>query len=270
MDTLYTCCCCTQRLKGGISCLTQAIGNSVNLDIWDLTTLKILNWERHKAVILPDVALQNVGAGTEHSLKTRPVKLDTLELANSGDCGSTGTVQHEGNLPEVVWRSEHTNFLAIFSLLSELGHRCIPTKCQTLMEDTWKIVQVRWWNEKRKRLKWLSVPNADFNLAHIIKWLKSFMSDFNVEPWHTTIFIQYQTFQCKQHVTNVLSNREKSKSNWSLTISFFSKTFLPINNYEEVISWFSLLHHIGSIFKGSGLQGISDCKSLPLVKVFWS
>ena len=245
-------------------------GNSVNLDIWDLTTLKILNWERHKAVILPDVALQNVGAGTEHSLKTRPVKLDTLELANSGDCGSTGTVQHEGNLPEVVWRSEHTNFLAIFSLLSELGHRCIPTKCQTLMEDTWKIVQVRWWNEKRKRLKWLSVPNADFNLAHIIKWLKSFMSEFNVEPWHTVIFIQYQTFQCKQHVTNVLSNKEKSKSNWSLTISFFSKTFLPINNYEEVISWFSLLHHIGSIFKGSGLQGISDCKSLPLVKVFWS
>ena len=36
-----------------------------------------LDGERHKAVVLPDVPLEDVGAGAQHPLKPRPVQLDT-------------------------------------------------------------------------------------------------------------------------------------------------------------------------------------------------
>lgn len=52
----------------------------------------------NKAVVLLDVSLQDVRAGTQHSLEPRPVQFDTLEGSARDNSGSTGPVHQQGNL----------------------------------------------------------------------------------------------------------------------------------------------------------------------------
>lgn len=54
--------------------------------------------ELDKAVVLTDISLQDVLAGTENTLKTSSVQLDTFECAFSFDCCSTWSLQQESNL----------------------------------------------------------------------------------------------------------------------------------------------------------------------------
>ena len=54
-----------------LSHYTIIILHKENHDKWPL------DGERHKAVVLPDVPLEDVGAGAQHPLKSRPVELDT-------------------------------------------------------------------------------------------------------------------------------------------------------------------------------------------------
>ena len=53
-----------------LSHYTIIILHKENHDNWPL------DGERHEAVVLPDVPLEDVGAGAKHPLKPRPVKLD--------------------------------------------------------------------------------------------------------------------------------------------------------------------------------------------------
>ena len=57
-----------------------------------------LHYELDKAIVLGDVALQDVCAGSHHTLKALSVQLDTLEGASGNDGGSAGSVQDKGNL----------------------------------------------------------------------------------------------------------------------------------------------------------------------------
>lgn len=52
----------------------------------------------NKAVVLLNVSLQDVRAGTQHSLEPRPVQFDTLEGSARNNSGSTGPVHQQGNL----------------------------------------------------------------------------------------------------------------------------------------------------------------------------
>lgn len=82
-----------------------------------------LDGEGHEAVVLLDVPLQDVGAGTQHALKPGAVELDALERALGGDGGGAGPVQHQGDLAEVVRGAEQPDLLALLPLSSVLGHR---------------------------------------------------------------------------------------------------------------------------------------------------
>ena len=53
----------------------------------------------HETVILTDVPLENVLAGAQHALKSSAVQLHALECGLGCDCGSTGSLQKQCNLP---------------------------------------------------------------------------------------------------------------------------------------------------------------------------
>lgn len=54
--------------------------------------------EGNKAVVLLDVSLQDVRAGTQDSLKPRPVQFHTLEGSACDNSGGTGPVHQQGDL----------------------------------------------------------------------------------------------------------------------------------------------------------------------------
>ena len=81
-----------------------------------------LDREGHKAVVLTDVSLENVRARTQNSLEPRPVELDALERPHGGDGGGPGSVQHQGDLPEVVRGPQDPDLLALLPFVPELGH----------------------------------------------------------------------------------------------------------------------------------------------------
>lgn len=58
--------------------------------------------QRHKAVVLLDVAFENVRTGTQDALKARPVELHTLQRAAGDHGGGAGAVHQQGDLTEVV------------------------------------------------------------------------------------------------------------------------------------------------------------------------
>lgn len=57
-----------------------------------------LDCERYEAVVSLDVSLEDLGAGPEDALETRPVQLDALERTPSHNRGRPGSVQQEGDL----------------------------------------------------------------------------------------------------------------------------------------------------------------------------
>ena len=102
----------------------------IELDIEEEFGLKKLNVhlldrERYKTVVLTDVPLENIRAGTQHSLEPRPVELHALERAHGGHGGGARSVQHQSDLPEVVGWSEDADLLTVLSFVSELCHRGI-------------------------------------------------------------------------------------------------------------------------------------------------
>lgn len=54
--------------------------------------------ERNKAVVLLDVSLQDVRAGTKDSLEPRSVQFHTLQRSTGEDSGSAGSVHQQGDL----------------------------------------------------------------------------------------------------------------------------------------------------------------------------
>lgn len=52
----------------------------------------------NKAVVLLNISLQDVRAGTQDSLEPRPVQFDTLEGSACNNSGSTGPVHQQGDL----------------------------------------------------------------------------------------------------------------------------------------------------------------------------
>ena len=69
-----------------------------------------LHIELYKAVVMLDVSLEDLPAGTEDSLKSATVQLDTLELSSGDDGGSTGggSVTVRSHL---YIREENNNFI---------------------------------------------------------------------------------------------------------------------------------------------------------------
>lgn len=61
--------------------------------------------QRHKAVVLGDVTLQNVWARPQHPLKPGSVQLHTLERATRDHCGRSRPVQQQCNL---TWNGRQT------------------------------------------------------------------------------------------------------------------------------------------------------------------
>ena len=57
-----------------------------------------LDHKLDKAVVLADVALENVLTGAQHSLKASTVKFDTLQHSFGLHCSSTRSLQEQGNL----------------------------------------------------------------------------------------------------------------------------------------------------------------------------
>ena len=55
------------------------------------------NAERHEALVLCDVAFEDVGAGTEDALEALPIQLDALELAARDHRCRTWSVENEGD-----------------------------------------------------------------------------------------------------------------------------------------------------------------------------
>ena len=55
------------------------------------------NAERHEALVLSDVAFEDVGAGTEDALEALPIQLDALELAARDHRCRTWSVENEGD-----------------------------------------------------------------------------------------------------------------------------------------------------------------------------
>ena len=110
--------------------------------VWLKEVAKLLTgdlyWERHVAVVLTNVSLENVGAGTQDPLKPGPVQLDTLERTHSCDSGSAGSVQHQRNLTEIVWWSQNTHFLTSLSLVSKLCDGGIPVKSKMWLKYSCK------------------------------------------------------------------------------------------------------------------------------------
>ena len=88
--------------------------------------LNVLHGQRHEAVVLLDVPLEDVRARPKNSLEPRPVQLDTLERPHGSDGGSSGPVQHESDLSEVVGGSEDAHLLAVLALVPELGDGGVP------------------------------------------------------------------------------------------------------------------------------------------------
>ena len=60
--------------------------------------------ERDEAVVLLDVAFEDVGAGAQDALEPRPVQLHTLQRAAGHHCGRAGAVHQQRDL---AWRT-HT------------------------------------------------------------------------------------------------------------------------------------------------------------------
>lgn len=54
--------------------------------------------EGNKAIVLLDVSLQDVGAGTQDSLEAWPVQFDALQRSTCSNSGSTGPVHQQGDL----------------------------------------------------------------------------------------------------------------------------------------------------------------------------
>lgn len=57
----------------------------------------------HEAVVLLDVALEDVGARAENALEPWPVQLDALQRATGHHGGCTGPVHQQSDL---AWRGE--------------------------------------------------------------------------------------------------------------------------------------------------------------------
>lgn len=72
--------------------------------------------QRDKAVVLLDVALEDVRAGPQHTLEARPVQLDALERAAGHHCGSTGAVHQESDL---TYRREERKTGELIVLLTQ-------------------------------------------------------------------------------------------------------------------------------------------------------
>lgn len=74
--------------------------------------------EGNKAVVLLDVPLQDVGAGSQDSLKPRPVQFHTLQRSARSHGGSAGPVHQQGDL---TWtRKKKKNSLSQFYIRGAL------------------------------------------------------------------------------------------------------------------------------------------------------
>lgn len=62
--------------------------------------------QRHKAVVLLDVAFEDVWAGTQDTLKARPIELDALQGAAGNHGGGAGAVHQQSNL---TWGKKKTS-----------------------------------------------------------------------------------------------------------------------------------------------------------------
>lgn len=58
----------------------------------------LLDRQRHEAVVLGNVPLENVRAWSQDTLKACPVKFNALERTSSHDCRCSGTIQQQGYL----------------------------------------------------------------------------------------------------------------------------------------------------------------------------
>lgn len=64
---------------------------------------RVSDGQRHKAVVLLDVSLEDIWAWAKDTLKPRPVQLNTLQRATCNHCGSPGTIHQQGNF---TWKRE--------------------------------------------------------------------------------------------------------------------------------------------------------------------
>lgn len=62
----------------------------------------VLDGERDEAVVLLDVAFEDVRARPQHPLETRPVQFDALQRATGHHGGCTGPVHQQSDLTKVV------------------------------------------------------------------------------------------------------------------------------------------------------------------------
>lgn len=75
-------------LHGKVKCRGGGCGS----EVWSS------DGEGNKAVVLLDVPLQDVGAGSQDSLKPRPVQFHTLQRSARSHGGSAGPVHQQGDL----------------------------------------------------------------------------------------------------------------------------------------------------------------------------
>ena len=75
---------------------------SINENIYELGDF--LHHQLDKAVILPDVSLQNILARTQHTFKPGTVQLYTLQCAFGLDCSCTRSLEEQSNF---TWMTEN-------------------------------------------------------------------------------------------------------------------------------------------------------------------
>lgn len=78
----------------------SAQGKESSLHSWSMawTGRKVSDRQWYKTVVLLDVPLEDIRAGTQHTLEPGPVQLHTFQGATSHDGGSTRTVHQQSNL----------------------------------------------------------------------------------------------------------------------------------------------------------------------------
>ena len=211
--------------------------------------LNVLHGQRHEAVVLLDVPLEDVRARSEDSLEPRPVQLDTLERPHGSHGGSSGPVQHESDLSEVVGGSEDAHLLAVLALVPELGDGGVPATVHGHHHHT------------------------------------SLLSGFNVIEAVRAKLLQSGRRSCLANSVNFLYfwflemtlyyfREENFLNSWPTFVLFAEFSFYlslsPVNNDIEVVARLALPDHSLAVLEWCRLQGVCHRQSLPLVQVLWT